>query len=216
MRQDLKIGIGAAMACVVGAAWFGSAMAQDSKEPDLSKGSHGVPMDPDKQRELQEYMMSSMGPCEEHDRLKGMEGRWRQTVTYQMDPAQPATTIEGEGTGAMILGGRFLESKSQGSFMGMPFESFSIVGYDRRHEHYTFVGFDTMGTYYVAAEGNWDEETQSIRMRGETHDPKIKSTEKYTMVYKPVNADEYVWEVWFDMPDGSEMRIVHVRNVRAE
>lgn len=214
MKTHVIIGIAVVSVGALGAALFGPAAAQDSKEPDLSKGSHGVPMDPQQQRELQEYMMNSMAPGPEHERLKAMEGKWRQFVTMAMAPDAPEMQAESTGENRLILGGRFLQGTALGEFMGQPFESLNIMGFDRRHDHYTVVGFDTMGTYYVAAEGKWDDKTQSIRMRGETHDPKIKATERYTMVYKPVSADEYIWEIWFDKHDGGEFRIVHVRNVR--
>lgn len=216
MRRNMGIGIGALVTGMVGAMWFGSAAAQDSREPDLSKGSHGVEISPEKQREMQEYMMTSMQPCAEHDRLKAMEGSWIQHVTMRMGPDAPEMKVQGSAKNSMVLGGRFLRSEGLGEFMGQPIESLNIMGYDRRYDHYTVVGFDTMGTYYVAAEGKWDDATKSVRMRGSTHDPKIKATENYTMVYKPVSADEYLWEIWFDLPDGGEFCIVRVRNERVK
>ena len=95
----------------------------------------------------------------------------------------------------MILGGRFLEIVSKGDFMGQDFESVGFLGFDRRHEVYTAIGLDTMGTYWVSGKGTRGEDGV-IRMHGEDDDPAGKQV--YTFEYEIISDDEYEDRVVFE------------------
>ena len=104
------------------------------------------------------------------------------------------------GAGNFIRGGELAEQgidRASGDYMGTTVESFGMMGYDRRHEVYTAVGFDTFGTYYVTAEGNYDAEKKQIVMSGEDPDPFLKHTKKYDFVLRFVDDDTYVLEIVF-------------------
>ncbi len=175
----------------------------------------GPNMDPAQKQKMMEQMMAMMQPGPEHKRLERMVGNWKQVTQYWMEPGAPPKTIEGTGTNTMILGGRFLRCETKGEFEGMPFESLSLIGFDRRTDLHTIVAFDTMGTYYVTAEGTFDGPSKSIRMHGKTHDPKLNHTEIYTMVWRVVSDDVQVFEVWFkDSPEGKETKVIESTSTR--
>ncbi len=75
--------------------------------------------------------------------------------------------------------------------------SLFIIGFDRRHEEYTYVGYDTYGTYYVTASGSYDEETKAITMYGEDEDPVMGVTQKYDFIFRIVSPDKHIGEVVF-------------------
>ena len=71
----------------------------------------------------------------------------------------------------MIMGGRYQESKHTGSFMGMPFEGFSLVGYDNAKKMFVTSWIDNMGTGMMFMEGKWDDKTKTIQFTGKSTDP---------------------------------------------
>lgn len=175
---------------------------------DLSKGTHGADVSEETMKAVAEQMMADMAPGPQHAHVAALAGEWTARTSYTMSPDAPPMTGEYQVTNVMILGGRFLETRSKGDFMGQPFENLMIFGYDRRHEEFTIVGFDTMGTYSVAGQGGRDEKTGVIKMKGTTHDPKLGATERYSFVIRDVSADSYTIQIWFTKPDGGEMMVV--------
>ena len=145
-----------------------------------------------------EQMMEAMklaGPGPEHELLASRAGEWTTTVTLSgMTPDTPPQEQTGKASAKMILGGRFLQIHSSGSFMGMPFESLETLGFDRRHGHYTVVGMDTLGTYSVTARGEKDDDG-IIRMHGEDDDPMGKQI--YTFELEILSPDEHEYRVIF-------------------
>jgi hypothetical protein len=115
-------------------------------------------------------MMKLAQPGPEHEELMKYAGDWECDVTLTMAPGVEPIEQTASVTSRPILGGRFLELETTGEFMGQPFESLTILGFDRRHGLWTMVGFDTLGTYWVTAQGERDEDGV-IRMHGRDDDP---------------------------------------------
>lgn len=204
--------------CCVVIFGLSAARADEPEKPadDLSKGTHGAHVSDETKKKAAEQMMADMMPGPQHEELSRRVGTWRQVTKYFTEPGAPPLTIEGEGVCTMVLGGRFLKCESKGQFMGQPFESLSMMGYDRRTETYTLVAFDTMGTYYVTGEGKKDEKTGTLKLPGTTHDPKIGSTERYFFIFRDMSPDSYVSEVWFLTPDDKEFKVVETTCTRVK
>jgi hypothetical protein len=127
----------------------------------------------------QQKTMAIMGPGPEHELLTKLVGEWSATVNMYM-PGMDTMSSPMTSTNEMILEGRFLRSTSKGSMMGMPVESVTMFGYDRRHGHYTMMGFDTMGTYFITASGEYDEATRTLSLNGTDDDPILGVVQDYT------------------------------------
>jgi hypothetical protein len=102
--------------------------------------------------------------------------------------------------------------------MGTPVESVTLFGYDRRHEHYTMVGFDTMGTYYITAAGTYDEATRTLSLHGTDDDPVMGVVQDYTfdMVFHEDGSVEF--GLTFNCPTmgtGSPYRLMDYTWVKA-
>ncbi len=156
-----------------------------------------VEMDSAKQAEMMALFQQLNTPGEEHKRLEGLVGNWDMEVKIWSQPGAEPTVFKGKSTNKMILGGRFLESRSTSGEGEMYTEALTIIGYDMRHKKYTSVGYDTWGTYYVMAAGEYDDKTKSIVMSGEDYDPIMKFTQKWDFVLKFIDNDKYVWEIIF-------------------
>ena len=160
-------------------------------------GKAQVEMDSAKQAEMMALFQQLNTPGEEHKRLESLVGAWDiEVITWHQPGAEPLV-FKGKGTSKMILGGRFLETRSTSGEGEMATEALTILGYDKRQKKYTSVGYDTWGTYYVMAAGEYDDKTKSIVMHGEDYDPMMKFTQKWDFVLKFIDKDKYVWEVVF-------------------
>lgn len=164
-----------------------------------------------------ERMLEPLRPTAQHQELAQLVGRWTQEITYQIGgpPARATGTI----VNRMGLGGRFLISEGSSNNptgIGEPtVEMLSIYGFDRRTNEYTIVGFDTMGTYYVTAEGT-REPDGLVRMRGETLEIESGTQEmrRYGMTLRVVDADTYVTEIIFRFPDRDPLTVVSMTHRR--
>jgi len=162
-------------------------------------GIAGYPgqQDPLSQEEMMQAYLDTMAPGEAHERLAGLAGSWTISNKMWLEPGQEAMISSGACENEMILGGRFLTSKCAGGEGEMYVENLFIIGFDRRWNQYTFVGYDTMGTYFVTAAGEYDSESRTITMYGEDEDPVLGFTQQYDIIMRLVSENEYVTEVIF-------------------
>ena len=156
-------------------------------------------------------------PGPEHKQLESLVGTWDEEIKIWMEPGKPPMTFKGTCQNRMILGGRFLVSEGKGGTGMMAFENMIIMGFDRRSKKFTTVGFDTEGTYYVAAAGPNDESRKAIVMYGEDIDPAL-GTQKYDMVTRIVSPTKYITEVVFKdaahthgLPEFKMVEITHTK-----
>jgi hypothetical protein len=166
-----------------------------------------------------EEMMALAQPGPEHKMLEKMVGTWEQTVKFWMKPGTEPAEMKGKAVNKMILGGRFLQSNMSGGEGEMKMEGLNLMGYDRRHKHFTTVGFDTWGTYYVTAAGQYDEKTKSIVMYGEDEEPTAGITQKYDIIVRFIDDDTFVSEIVFKderTPNQEEFKMVEVTNKRVK
>ena len=141
--------------------------------------------------------MALAGPAEEHRRLEALAGTWDREIKVWMNPGATPIAGKARSVGTMILGGRFLKIESKGTMGGFTVESLNIIGFDRRTKKYTQVGYDSTGTYYVTATGDYDPSQNAIITYGEDFDPVIGGTQKYTFIIRFISPTKYVEEVIF-------------------
>lgn len=139
-------------------------------------------------------MMQLAQPGPEHEELARYAGEWDVAMSFAMMPGAEPMRAQARAVAASILGKRFLEIDTQGSLMGMPVQSKTLLGFDRRHGRWTTVGFDTMGTYWVSGQGVREADGVA-RLHGVDDDPKGKQV--YTFELSFVSADEFTIDVVF-------------------
>lgn len=154
---------------------------------------------------LQMYVDAAK-PVPEHARLDDLTGKWKIVMKLWFDPGAAPVVYSGSGTGKMILGGRFLELRTNTSGQGIDTESLTILGFDRRTSDYTMVGYDTLGTYYIAAAGKYDNARKMLVMNGSYLQPPANAEVKYRFELVKNAKGDQVWTLFFDM-GGSEVRV---------
>jgi len=156
-----------------------------------------------------EEAMKLATPGPQHKLLNDMVGKFTQKIKFNYAPGQ---SMEGDGAGTTesIIGGRFIQIKSVGKVMGMETEVMTIMGYDRRKNKYTLFSIDGMGTYSVSAEGDYDEATKLMTLKGTEEDPTMKMKMDFKFIFDLSNSNERKMDIVFINPDGSENKMVEV------
>src|SRR5689334_22239372 len=92
-----------------------------------------------------EAMMKAGAPGDAHKKLDSLVGSWDATVKTWMQPGAP---MESHGTSqnTWVLGGRWVEERFTGDFMGMPFNGVGYTGYDNIKKQYVGTWMDNMST----------------------------------------------------------------------
>lgn len=166
---------------------------------------------------MMELMQMGM-PGPEHELLATLVGEWEVSSRFRMEPGGPEMTTTGTAVNSMALGGRFLEMTMTGAFLGQPFESLNMMGFDRRTGLFTSVGFDSFGTYFIEAKGTRDEETGILSMHGV--DETQWGQEVFHFEFEFVDDDHFRYSVFFHEQMGTvydpPFQMVTVDLTRAE
>lgn len=162
---------------------------------------------------MMEAMTKAATPGEPHKRLDAFVGTWNTKLTMRMAPGAEPMTSEGTSENRWVMGGRLLEQRFRGNFMGAPFEGLGFTGYDNVKKHYWGTWMDTMSTGMMLAKG-WMPDDKTWIFSGSYPDP---MTGKDTRVEERITVnspDQHTFEMYGPAPDGSmfkTMEIVYTR-----
>lgn len=158
-------------------------------------------------------MMAYAAPGAIHQMLAKSVGSWKGDITMWMQPGAPPMTSVGETTNEMILGGRYLQSKNKGIFMGAPFEGIGITGYDNAKKVFFNSWIDNMGTGMMYLTGTWDPATKSINFTGTMVDPVAGGDVQVREVYKLVDDNTQIMEM-YSVANGKEFKNMEIKFTR--
>jgi len=165
-------------------------------------------------------MMQLAQPGPEHELLQSLTGKWHQEVKLWMAPGSDPMVFTGMSVNESLLGGRFLQMTSNSGEGMFATESLNIIGFDRRNNKFTTVGFDTWGTYFVTASGDYDDESRKITMYGEDFDPIAGFTQKFDIVVELIDETKFMWSVVFKdefhTGGGPDFKMVEVTYTKTE
>lgn len=120
--------------------------------------------------EMQKWM-DYMTPSEVHKMMAEWDGIWQEDIKMWMAPGTPEQTMKATVECKMIMGGRYQEQRHSGNMMGMPFEGYSLTGWDNARKIFTNTWMDNMSTGMMYMEGTWDAATKSMTLKGKMTDP---------------------------------------------
>lgn len=119
--------------------------------------------------EIAKAIEESSAPAKEHEVLAALVGAFDVESRMWTDPGGNPLVSHGTGSGEWILGRRFVQVKGSlgaGAKDELKSESLTVYGFDTRKKQYTMVGFDTLGTYSVAAAGKFDAAQKILNLEG--------------------------------------------------
>lgn len=161
------------------------------------------------QKAWMEY--STPGPV--HQMLAKADGDWTYEMTGWMAPDAPPMKSSGTSTNRMILGGRYQESRHNGTFMNMPFEGVALTGYDNAKKAFVSSWMDNMGTGIMNMEGKYDEASKTITLTGKCIDPMTGKDMEIREVMQWLNDKSQKMEMYTKM-DGKEFKSMEITYTR--
>jgi hypothetical protein len=167
----------------------------------------------DQQKAMAAYM--KMGAVNEnHEFLKKYSGNWDAQVKGWMAPGQPPTVNSGTFQSEMRLGGHFVLMNFRGQMFGQPFEGLEIIGFDNMQKKYVTLWIDNTSTFFFMTSGTRQDNV--INESGFWTDPLTGAQVPVKVKTTWVSADDYTYEQFMTMPDGSEFKSMEIRSKRGK
>lgn len=190
-------------------------IAQAKKGNSQKAKPAAAPSDAGYMEKMQKAWMAYSTPGESHQHLAKCDGDWKAAVTHWMMPGDEGMKSDGSCTNKMIMGGRYQMTEFKGNFMGMPFEGMGLLAYDNAKKVFISTWVDNMGTGIMNMQGPWDAKTNSITFKGLMVDPMTGKDCKVREIFKMVDDNKQVMEMYAPTPDGKgefkTMEIVFTR-----
>jgi hypothetical protein len=155
-----------------------------------------------------------MTPGEAHKMMASWNGTWTGEVTMWMTPEATPSKSTATAVNKMVLGGRYQQSSLKGNFNGMLLEGMSTLAYDNEKKLYISTWIDNMGTGVMLSQGPWDPATKSITLTGRMIDPATRKEVDFKQIFKPIDNNYQVMEMYADGPDGKEFKTMEIKYTR--
>lgn len=155
-----------------------------------------------------------MTPGEAHKMMASWNGTWNGEVTMWMTPDGPPSKSTATAVNRMVMGGRYQQSAVKGNFNGMPFEGMSTLAYDNEKKTYISIWIDNMGTGLMMSQGPWDAASKSITLTGRMIDPGTRKEVEFKQIFKPIDNNYQVMEMYATGPDGKEFKTMEIKYTR--
>lgn len=163
---------------------------------------------------VQKNWMAYMTPGEEHTLMTTWNGTWTGDVTMWEAPGATPTKTTATAVNKMVMGGRYQQSNFKAIMNHQPFEGQSILAYDNARKLYISTWIDNMGTGMVVSEGPWDAASKSITLRGRMVDPGTGKQMEIKEIFKPIDNNYQVMEMYAVAPDGKEFKTMEIKYTR--
>ncbi len=162
-------------------------------------------MDPASVQRAMEGYMQSIKPSANHKHFDQFVGDWQTTTKMFMAPGMPPIETSGTANFELILGGRFLQQQTTGTFKipgvdgqmtEMPMDGMGLFGYDNNRKLYTMVFSSSMDTAIFSASGGISQDRKTMTMFGEMDEPLTGEVGKAVRhVTKMIDADHFVLQI---------------------
>lgn len=150
-------------------------------------------------------------PGPDHARLAALTGRWRVCGRILADPDgsldDDAADLVATCEAAWILGGRFLESRYEGTCLDGVFEGRGLLGFDNHRRRFVSTWVSSTDTELAVHDGEWDEARAALVMTGLMHDPRGGGRIRTTEVTRVVDAASLRFEKRVHPREGGEIAI---------
>ena len=153
-------------------------------------------------------------PSEGHKSFETLVGTWDTKVKMWMQPDAPPQESQGTSENRMTLGGRFLEQRYEGTFMGGAFSGIGYTGYDNFKKKYVGTWMDTAGTSMSNSTGTADGSGKMMTFTGTMDDVQSGKTQPFTQKLAIVDNDHHTFEMWGPDPAGKQYKVMEIHYTR--
>jgi len=166
------------------------------------------------QKVAMDAMMRAATPGDAHKKLNAMVGTFDAKVKMWMEPGAPPAESSGKAINEWVLGGRFVQQRFDGTFMGQPFSGIGYTGYDNVRHTYIGTWMDSMSTSMMTSSGDPDASGKNWNFSAMSMDPvsgeAVSLTEKMTMI----DNDHQLFEMYGPGPNGSNFKMMEITYTR--
>ncbi|MCX6566737.1 MAG: DUF1579 domain-containing protein [Candidatus Aminicenantes bacterium] len=159
----------------------------------------------DQQKAMEAYL-KNMAVNENHARLQFFAGVWDVKTTSWMMPGASPEVSQNSCQARSILGGRFILTEFKGTMMGQPFEGVQIVGFDNMQKNFVTFWIDSSSTSFFLLTGTSDPAGKVFADTAQWADPMTGGTTPVRAVTTILGPDEYRYEMYMGLPEGSEFK----------
>jgi hypothetical protein len=163
----------------------------------------------DQMKAWQDYMT----PGDVHKMIASSDGTWNEEVTMWMTPGAPPSKSTATAENKMILGGRYQQSTTTGSFNGMPFEGQNLLAYDNAKKVFLSTWIDNMGTGMMEMQGTWDNASKTINFTGTAVDPMTGKDMNIRETFTLVDNNTQMMDMYATQ-DGKEYKTMEIKFTR--
>jgi Protein of unknown function (DUF1579) len=165
------------------------------------------------EKAMMDAMAKYATPGEAHKKLEAFAGTWDTSVKWWMNPDAPASESKGTSENKMILGGRYLEQRFEGTMMEQPFTGIGYTGYDNYKKKYVGSWIDSMGTAMMNSLGTADA-SGKLTFISEMDDFMTGKKCEIKQVVSVVDNDHHVFEMWGPDPAGKVFKMMEIHYTR--
>jgi len=151
-------------------------------------------------------------PAENHKALDSMIGTWSASTKWWAAPGTEPMTSTGTCTNSWVLGGRWVRTDFKGEMMGQPFDGIGYMGYDNFKKKYVSTWMDSMSTAVMIAEGTMKDGVCTLTAEFDDFITGKKSSIRE--VFKVIDNDHHVMEMYGPAPDGTEYLMMVIKYTR--
>jgi len=151
---------------------------------------------------MMEAWMKAATPNDAHKKLEPFIGTWDTKVTMWMQPGAPPDVTTGVSINTWALGGRYVEQRYTGTFMGQPFHGIGYTGYDNTKKAYVGTWMDNASTSVTVSTGKLDPSGKLMTFTGTMDDPMSGKETSFEEKVNILDNDHHTFEMWGPGPDG--------------
>ena len=155
-----------------------------------------------------------MTPSNVHTLFSKYVGDFKMEITMSMGEGKEPSIITVQSEHKMLLGGRFLEMKQEGTMMGMEYKSILTIGFNNTDKKFALTTITNMGTGTLSLFGEWDEESKSATLFGELTNPVSKNTINIKQIISFINNNTMLIESFDKEGENPEKKTVEYKLIR--
>lgn len=162
----------------------------------------------------QDPWVEYMTPSSIHELLNQYSGSFNMEITMTMGDGNAPSVFTVNSEHSMLLGGRFLEMKQQGSLMGMDYQSILTLGFNNTDKIMSLITITNMGTGTLSLFGPWDEKSKSANLFGQITNPVTKGIIHVRQSITFIDNDSILIESYDTEGDNPEKKTVTYKLIR--
>jgi hypothetical protein len=135
-------------------------------------------------------------PGKPHEEFSKFIGDWKVSSKMWQQPDTEPIFSTGKANMKLLLGGRYLKTAYNATFMGMPFEGIAVDAYDNAKKQYLSIWMDNFGTGISIMYGKSDDDGKTIFYEGSMFDPLQNKDVKIKSIVYYISENEILMEMY--------------------